>query len=181
MDYGAILHYTIYGVVLVGVPLMAGAAYYMLVLHQAVRNEERYAELRRYEGKRRERLKRMAEAKRLADPFFHFNINQSKSIDTMVEEQLAAERGTGKLSKRDIKIVRAIEEGRLILLDTPLEDCTAGMVVGRPVHDAGLVRGMELNDEVIARLRASGHAALPVLYNPNRLAEAISGVPARAA
>jgi len=175
MDFDAILHYTLYGVILVCIPLAAGAAYYMLVLHQAVRNEERFQELRRFEGKRRNRLRKMAEAKRLADPFFHFNINNSKSIEAMVEEQLAMERGTMVRSKRDMKIQRAIEEGRLILLETPIGDCAAGMVLGQPVEALGLGRGAELTDEVIQKLTERGRTTLPVLYNPSKVASQISG------
>lgn len=175
MDFDAILHYTLYGVILVSIPLAAGAAYYMLVLHQAVRNEERYAELRRFEGKRRNRLRRLAEAKRLADPFFHFNINQSKSIESMVEEQLAMERGTQVVSKRDLKIQRAIEQGRLILLDTPIGDCASGMVVGKALPSLGVSRGTELTDDLIRLLTEKGQTTVPVLYNPSKVASQISG------
>lgn len=175
MDFDAILHYALYGVILVCVPLAAGTAYYMLVLHQAVRNEERFAELRRFEGKRRNRLRKVAEAKRLADPFFHFNINKSKSIDAMVEEQLAVERGTQVVSKRDVKIQRAIEEGRLILLDTPIGDCAAGMVVGQPLTKFGLSRGTELTDAMLQKLVEGGQTSVPVLYNPSKVASQITG------
>jgi len=175
MHFDAIFHYTLYAVVLVCVPLTAGVAYYMLVLHQAVRNEERLAELRRYEGKRRNRLRKMAEAKRLADPFFHFNINKSKTIDEMVEEQLATERGTMVRSKRDMKIQRAIEEGRLVLLETPIGDCAAGMVIGAPLEQVGVPRGAELTDELIQHLKEHGVTEVPVLYNPSRVIGQMTG------
>lgn len=175
MDYAKVLHWVIYiGIFVVLVPLAAGAVYYILLLHQAYKNEERYHELVKRKGKRINRLRRMEVAKRLSDPFFHFNVKSAKSIDQVVQDQIARERGTMSIDQRDMKIMKAIEEGKLVVLDTPIEDCTAGMVLGRPLAEHKLGRGEELSYDVIQALYESGVDSLPVLYNPNRLAGAIS-------
>lgn len=187
MDFDAILHNTLYiGVLLILLPLAAGASYYALLLHQAVRNEERFEELGRRKGRRIERLRRMEEAKRLSDPFFHFNVKTNQDIDAFIKGKLETERRTGKLNKasftadsqeggsREGKIQKAIESGRLVLLDTPIEDCAPGMVLGRNVDGTDLGRGDELDVDMIMALAEAGYTELPVLYNPKRIAGAIS-------
>ncbi|MCA8939695.1 MAG: hypothetical protein KDB07_07810 [Planctomycetes bacterium] len=196
MDFEAVLHYTLYvGVLLIALPLAAGASYYALVLHQAIRNEERYQELGKRKGRRIERLRRMEEAKRLSDPFFHFNVKTNQDIESFIASQIDSERRTGKIDKssfanqgegagpaagggngaRDSKIQKAIQEGRLVLLETAIEDCAPGMVVGRPVEGTDLTRGDELDAEMIQLLAEAGFTELPILYNPKRIASAISG------
>lgn len=178
LDFDAILHYSIYILMLTVLPLSAVVVYYMMLLHQAVKNEERYTELRKHEGSRRERLRRMEEQKRLADPFFHFNVTKARNVDELVDEKLGRERRSAELRQREQKIVRAVEAGRLIILDTAIDDCAPGMVIARPVEELDLRRGDELDALNIDLLRQHGFASLPILYNPNRVAGALSGAAA---
>lgn len=182
MDFEKVLNTATFIAMLVCVPAAATLMYFVLLLHQSIRNQERFVELHKRKGRRKEFLRRVAEKKRLADPFFHFNITSGKSVDTMVEEQLAKERGTtapqsaqGANPERDAKIVQAIETGRLVLLDTELDRCSPGMVIGRPIEALHLSRGDELAPEHIALARQSGIQSLPVLYNPGRVAGAMAG------
>ncbi|NUQ35148.1 MAG: hypothetical protein HUU29_09430, partial [Planctomycetaceae bacterium] len=171
---------------LVCIPAAATLTYFILLLHQSIRNQERFGELQKRKGRRKEFLRRLAEKKRLADPFFHFNIAHGKSVDAMVEEQLAHERGgsgsaptqSAANPERDAKILKAIEQGRLILLDTELERCGPGMVVGRTIEQLGLHRGDELQPAHIMAARQFGLTTLPVLYNPGRVAGAMAGATA---
>jgi|GEM_PF-5032433 len=175
LDFDAILHYSIYGLVVTILPLAAMVVYYMLLLHQAVKNEERYTELRKHEGRRRERLRRMEEQKRLADPFFHFNVTKARNVDELIEEKLLRERRAGELKQREQKIIRAVESGRLIILDTPIDDCAPGMVAAQAVEALDLRRGDELDSLTIEHLRQQGFASMPILYNPSRVAGALAG------
>ncbi len=180
MDFDAILHYSLYITLLVGLPVIAGLVYFVLLLHQAIRNDERFSELKKRRGRREERLRRLEEARRLADPFFHFNISEAPGIDEIIQEKLARERGTvfitaeeQKLKEREKKIQQAIEKGRLILMDTELSKCSPGMVLGRGVEQLGMSRGDELTAQNITRFQEAGYSMLPILYNPGRVANAI--------
>lgn len=182
MDYEGILSTVLFLATLILLPAAAALTYFVLLLHQYVRNQERYGELCKRKGRREERLRRTAEAKRLADPFFHFNVKSGKSVDDVVQEQLARERGHAPSRQRndvkDQKIAKAIEGGRLILLDTELGQCAPGMVVGREIAEHGLFRGDELTRESLDKLAAAGVTMLPVLYNPGRVAGAMAGAAA---
>ena len=187
MDFEGVLSIVTYVVFLVCIPLAAVMTYFVLLLHQSIRNQERYGELWKRKGRRKAFLKKTAEAKRLADPFFHFNINKSKGVEELVEEQLQKERGTKPRSRTDMsvvvsqvdeqkdsKIAKAIEEGRLILLETEIDRCGPGMVIGRSIENYGLARGDEISADALRQLRESGITSLPVLYNPGRVAGAMA-------
>ena len=183
MDFDAVLHYTVYIAFLVGMPLAAGVCYFCLLLHQAIKNEERFIELKKRKGRRAMRLTKLEEARRLADPFFHFNIGKSRTVDMVVQEKLArehsnasgpTENGKSMMELRDRKILRAIEQGKLILMETSIADCAPGMVVGRQIPELDIARGAELTNESIMALRSAGIASVPILYNPNRVSSAIA-------
>ena len=48
------------------------------------------------------------------------------------------------------------------------------MVLGREVEGTDLARGDELDADMIMALAEAGYTELPVLYNPKRIAGAIS-------